>query len=143
MITVTAPVKEVPVAVKVISASVAPTLAAIGVNAALLVTTMVPAAVMVEAVFTSTPAMVSLSVVAEANSVVVRNWTEVIMAPAGDETQRASQASHLSGGQVIRLGNDSRASIANGASGGAGGVLNGAQQPGAEMSSESHDISSD
>jgi hypothetical protein len=81
--TVTAPVTEEPVAVKVSAASVAPTLACTGVNVAAIVTGYVPAEVIVVAVATSTVAIVAFNVVAEANKVVVRNWTDVIRAPAG------------------------------------------------------------
>jgi len=66
--TVTAPVTEVPVDVNETNASVVPTLAATGVNVALLVTTTVFAVVIVEAVFTSTPAIVTFKVVADANA---------------------------------------------------------------------------
>jgi len=50
---------------------------------AAMVTGYVPAEVIVVAVATSVPAIVALSVVADANKVVVRNCTAVIAAPAG------------------------------------------------------------
>jgi len=70
--TVAAPVAEEPVVVNTTAASVEPTLDWVGVKVAAMVSGYVPAEVMVVAVVTSTPPMVTFSVVAEANKVVVR-----------------------------------------------------------------------